>query len=631
MDVKTHNRSLNQGTARHLLSAGEVRALLAGPDLRYVRAGSVEAIRRVYVGVRDAGWGTVEPVMHNLRVEQDARSFKATFDVEHVAGDVSFAWRGTVSGRAESLDETVDCRLRFEMDGIARTTFRTSRTGICLLHPIVRSSDRSCDIEHADGSRESSHFPLAIAPHQPFTNIRATTHRPSPELRATVTFEGEVFETEDQRNWSDSSFKTYCRPLSRPFPYVLERGERVVQAVTIHLQGRSRPEQPAVIRLDTDAGAEAVPAIGTRLTTLPLSETERALLRQMRPAHLRIDLFPGQPEWESAATGLLDQAAQLDIPVELGLHLTPGQGSREATLAAALLHRRQQTLCRVIVYETGQPVASAELAAAVGRDWQDILRGAPIGVGTIGAFTEMNRHRPTQGSVELIAFPVNPQVHSTDDLSLVENVEAQRDTVATARQQVLGGAGSIAVGPVTLARRPDPFAAGASGVETSGPTPDPRQAGLLGAAWTVASIAHLHQADSITYLDANAAFGILPEGGAALLYHVLADIGAFSDGQLLPCTTCDPLRYAAILLRRGDKAQLLVANLLDSDQGVALQGLERYRVTGRLELSAGTAAVAAGNPERFRGESRLPERRLPARLDLSPFAVVRLDLEEGTV
>ena len=39
--------------------------------------------------------------------------------------------------------------------------------------------------------------------------------------------EGETFETEDQRNWSDASFKTYGTPLHLPFPVEVEEGTRV--------------------------------------------------------------------------------------------------------------------------------------------------------------------------------------------------------------------------------------------------------------------------------------------------------------------------------------------------------------------------------------------------------------------
>ena len=53
--------------------------------------------------------------------------------------------------------------------------------------------------------------------------------RPLPATASSIGFVGEVFEIEDQRNWTDASYKTYCRPLARPFPYRIEPGETVEQ------------------------------------------------------------------------------------------------------------------------------------------------------------------------------------------------------------------------------------------------------------------------------------------------------------------------------------------------------------------------------------------------------------------
>ena len=38
--------------------------------------------------------------------------------------------------------------------------------------------------------------------------------------------EGDTFEMEDQRNWTDASYKTYVRPLALPWPYTLRAGEQ---------------------------------------------------------------------------------------------------------------------------------------------------------------------------------------------------------------------------------------------------------------------------------------------------------------------------------------------------------------------------------------------------------------------
>jgi len=51
--------------------------------------------------------------------------------------------------------------------------------------------------------------------------------------------EGDSFEMEDQRNWTDASYKTYLRPLGLPFSYTSMRGEDIEQSVTISFSGKS--------------------------------------------------------------------------------------------------------------------------------------------------------------------------------------------------------------------------------------------------------------------------------------------------------------------------------------------------------------------------------------------------------
>src|SRR5688500_17934358 len=150
---------------RHPLTAGAARALFAEGDLRYITVGDAEVVRRVYVAVRDASWGTIPPVLRDVRMEQNERGFHIEFFAEHVRAEIDFAWRGTIAGDAEEI--------RFEMDGEARSTFRTCRTGICVLHPITNLAGSKCVIEHVDGTTEAAQFPITIAPHQPFTDVAA--------------------------------------------------------------------------------------------------------------------------------------------------------------------------------------------------------------------------------------------------------------------------------------------------------------------------------------------------------------------------------------------------------------------------------------------------------------------------
>src|SRR3546814_11453449 len=58
---------------------------------------------------------------------------------------------------------------------------------------------------------------------------------------------------EDQRNWSDASYKTYVRPLARSWPYVVPGGNVDRQSVRLSIEG----------------AATATPRADTALTTTP--------------------------------------------------------------------------------------------------------------------------------------------------------------------------------------------------------------------------------------------------------------------------------------------------------------------------------------------------------------------------
>ena len=71
------------------------------------------------------------------------------------------------------------------------------------------------------------------------------THEPVPGVRATLRMEGDTWETEDHRNWSDASFKTYCRPLALPWPYTIPGGTEIRHTVTLSFAGRLRTRRRA--------------------------------------------------------------------------------------------------------------------------------------------------------------------------------------------------------------------------------------------------------------------------------------------------------------------------------------------------------------------------------------------------
>jgi D-apionolactonase len=73
-----------------LLRAGPVTVLLDGVDLRYVRLGRTELVRRIYAAVRDRNWNTVPGAISGLEVDARDDSFDVRFHVRHTSNDLDF-------------------------------------------------------------------------------------------------------------------------------------------------------------------------------------------------------------------------------------------------------------------------------------------------------------------------------------------------------------------------------------------------------------------------------------------------------------------------------------------------------------------------------------------------------------
>ncbi len=225
------------------MRAGPLSAEYDGGSLRYIRFGDREILRRVLVAVRDADWNTLQAQLSNETLTAREDSFRLEFDARN--GD--FGWRGVITGDSDGT-------IRWAMDGQPLLPFWRNRIGFCVLHPATECAGRECEVEHVDGSSEHSRFPGLVAPHQPFLRVRSLSHEVAEGVRAKVRMDGDIFETEDQRNWSDASYKTYSTPLSLPYPVLVKPGDRVRQSVELRVSGNRSPHasDPGFPRLVVD-------------------------------------------------------------------------------------------------------------------------------------------------------------------------------------------------------------------------------------------------------------------------------------------------------------------------------------------------------------------------------------------
>ena len=208
------------------MRAGPLVAQLEGADLRYVRLGDVELVRRLYVAVRDQNWGTVPMTLSNVELDAREDSFRLIFDARHTEREVDFRWRGELAGGADgSLD--------YSLDGVAESDFRYNRIGFCILHP-AENAGRRYRARTPDGMLEDT-LPDTIGVQRIVDGLPAPIFPSFEELEVEVAgglwarfeLEGDLFEMEDQRNWTDASFKTYSTPLRLGFPHEGNKGARI--------------------------------------------------------------------------------------------------------------------------------------------------------------------------------------------------------------------------------------------------------------------------------------------------------------------------------------------------------------------------------------------------------------------
>jgi len=609
------------------LQAGSLSAVLEGIDLRYVRVGGREIIRRLFVAVRDDSWGTIQPSVENLHVEEGDGRFRVTFDAFHESGPISFRWKGELTG----ADGILDCL----MDGVAGTDFPYNRIGFCVLHPMEHAGS-SYRARTPDAEIEGA-LPTEIGA-QRVEDGKLWPLFPSYErleldlgdgVTANFEFEGDLFEMEDQRNWTDASFKTYSTPLALGWPHRAEAGQRITQHVRLSVAGAARAradDGPARIELGEVVGT--LPAIGLGLSP-EATLGSRDLLAALRPAHLRTELRVGEPGWQEGLARAVSASRALGAPLELALF---ADESPEAELDVLAKELAGADVVRVLVLREGPVVTEPKLVALVRQRLSGALRNAQLGGGTDSWFVDLNRAPPEIDGFDLVGYSICATVHADDDTSVSETASAQGETVRSAR--ALTGL-PVIVGPVTI--RPRSWPHGTLDESLLPFQVDRRQLSLFGAAWTLASAKHLAQAGAaaVTYFETEGWRGVVEsEGGSPKpavfcsqpgqvfpLYHVLRDLGEARGAEVVEARSSRPLDVVALTLRVSGALHILIANLTPQEQEVDVAALgERLRLR---RLYEGSYELATLRPEAFRGS--FEDAGGGQLLRLRQYEVIRID------
>ena len=560
------------------LRAGKLELRYEDGFLRYIRQGSTEIIRMINHVVRDHDWDTVPMTITNEEISDFGDAFLVTYTATCQQEDVHMVWHCKLEGNKDSS-------ILFEIKGKAMADFRKNRAGFTVLHPVEPCSGKACQITHANSALTAGVFPDFISASQPFMDIKAISWEPKQGIKVQLSFEGDVFEMEDQRNWIDASYKTYCTPLALPFPVQLVKGEEIFQKVSLKVMAHSlekvSEEESKGIVLDRKA-ILPFPKLGIPISELPHHPYMRNRLKTLRPDFLRVELDTSRDIRET-----LENAVYLTREIGCKLQVVLFFDRSPKLDALKEVEPYKELILHFIVLPLYRKSTDQELLDGVLPYLRSSFPKARIGAGTDAFFKELNDAPPPTKAIDFLNFSINPQVHAFDLASLTETLSAHRYVVRSGKR--IAGEKGIHVGPVTFHMRWNPNATSdqGKGMKADGSqVADPRQTSLYGAAWTLISFKYLAESETecISYYQTCGQMGLMshpedpwPEklgidnGSAYPLFSILKTILGHKKGHILRLTSRAPLLFDGLALQDEENGiSVLLANFTNRPQDIPL-------------------------------------------------------------
>lgn len=618
-----------------VLSAGPLSVELDAGKLRNISWRGVELIRGIDCPIRDGNWATIGVTMADEAVSQEATGWTYSRTMQSVDGALS--GRFDAHGNADG-DMTV------EVSFTANVDYQTARTGFTVLHPIAGLAGDQVQVTHGDGSQEMSVFPELISPSQPVYDISGLCYAIQ-GASIDIRFEGEIFEMEDQRNWTDASYKTYCRPIGWERPFTIKAGQTISQKILITFSGEvEQPNSQQTIALQVSgdvAGMAKFPevALGIEAAWMP-EEEELDLVRNIGASRVLCRLF--SPDQLGAIAGLIES---LDSAYEFEFVLPNEADETDRAISAYASQCDDLSLSpdHVVgvpsdymmsfqpddVWPTGVTPQNAVLLLKAK------FANAQVGGGVLTNFTEFNRCRPESATCDFITHSTTAVVHAADDQSVFQTLQALPTVYKSA--EALAKGSDYRPGLTTIAMSSNPYGAAPlenpSQIRLEMAQADPRQRGLFAAAWMVGAVA-MTQGTSISRISL-----AMPVGPLGVIYrktswsqplfdedndrnvypafHVLKALCALSGQSRLAIELPDGC--VGLAAKLSGKSVAIIANTSVEDATVSLLNDCEAQI-----LDCSSFDAATRDPD-WLGKDKKSYR---GTLSLGPHAVAFIDLNE---
>ena len=482
------------------LRAGGISAIFEEGRLRYLYAGDTEIIRMVYPALRDENWSTITSIRSDEKISLQQESFSISYSALYESGAIRYKAFYKIEGHP-------DHSISFSMRGEALSSFLKRRIGLCVLHPIETFSGRDIEVMQPDGIHYLSDFPSFVSPFQPFLDVQHMKWTTANSTAVEITYEGAIFETEDQRNWSDNSYKTYSTPLSFPAPAMVKMGDVVEQKITIRADTKNtklkKPTEEKRIKLP-------FPSIGYGRAKdhQKFTAVQMELLKKIPFNHYSI-LLELSNDWKSTLEEAADEARSLSVTLELAIRF---ESTNKEAIHAVIeaLRPLGKLVSSVLILLAGKETAPKDFFEQCYTLLKTAFNKLPIGYGTNDHFADLNRNRPTEIPYDFVNFHIQPQVHTTDNRSIMENLSSHESLVASINK--ITSDKPVHVSPVTFCGQGND---------------DKRFRTHFAGWWTLLALRNLSAASSLTFYEVTGNMGLINDSGVTPVYQLLETIQSF--------------------------------------------------------------------------------------------------------
>ena len=217
------------------LRAGPISLKFQDGELRYLRIGRKEIVRRIYFAVRDSRWDTVMPKFRTLEVHKEADTFRISMAATCENDVAGYQWQGTIVGAA-------DGRITFALRGEATRDFQSPRVGLNVLYGAESLAGQQYEVSDGGAAIGSKAFPQAVWPPLLETEFQALRYVTADGAEVDCSLAETHFGMEDQRNFGDSSYKAFSS-MEYSYPNV-RKGRKAQQELTLTVTPGNAPAQP---------------------------------------------------------------------------------------------------------------------------------------------------------------------------------------------------------------------------------------------------------------------------------------------------------------------------------------------------------------------------------------------------